>query len=143
MKTRLLITLLLAAVLSGCGGAPVATAGYEPHAAIKGLDLTGRWYSQDFGDLDLVQSGPKLTGKYEHPRGPEHNGTLTGEIEGDVLHLRWVQPGDMAAAIRTVTGRAVFRIRADGLKLKGVWGYNELESGGGEWNADKSQQQPQ
>lgn len=126
------------ALLSACGGAQTQASAFEPGPAIPGLNLSGRWYSQDFGDIELTQTGPKVMGKYEHPRGPEHNGTIRGDVVGDVLRIEWIQPGDTAAAVFPIRGRAAFRISKDGKKLDGRWGYDDDDSAGGTWTADKS-----
>ena len=126
------------AMLGGCGAAPSQVGTWDAGPAIAGLNLSGRWYSQDFGDIELTQTGPKIMGKYEHPRGPEHNGTIRGDITGDLLRIEWIQPGDTAAAVFPIRGRAVFRIAKDGKKLDGRWGYNEDDTTGGTWQAEKS-----
>lgn len=139
LKMALASALTLGAVaVGGCGGAQPQGPSWEPGPAIAGLNLSGRWYSQDFGDMELNQTGPKLMGKYEHPRGPEHNGTIRGDITGDLLRIEWIQPGDTAAAVFPIRGRAVFRISKDGTKLDGRWGYDEDELAGGTWKAEKS-----
>lgn len=123
---------------AGCGAAPAQTTGWEPGPAIANLNLSGRWYSQDFGDMELTQTGPKISGKYEHPRGPEHNGTLRGEVTGDIFSAEWIQPGDSAAAVFPIRGHAIFRIAKDAKKMEGRWGYDEDNQGGGVWRAEKS-----
>lgn len=135
-----LLTLALGAALplAGCGAAPSQSGSLSPGPAIPGLNLSGRWYSQDFGDMELTQTGPKVMGRYEHPRGPEHNGTIRGDIVGDVLRVEWIQPGDTAAAVFPIKGHAIFRISKDGKHLEGMWGYDEADSGGGTWKAEKS-----
>jgi len=130
---------LAGAALTGCGGAQSQGDAFQAGPAIPGLNLSGRWYSQDFGDMELTQTGPKVTGRYEHPRGPEHNGTIRGDILGDLLRIEWIQPGDTAAAVFPIRGRAAFRIAKDGKKLDGRWGYEDNEMDGGTWRAEKSQ----
>ncbi len=135
---QLFVFVLLASAFPGCGAAPVQTGEWSPHAQIKGLNLSGRWYSQDFGDMEMTQTDKKVAGKYDHPRGPEHNGTIRGEITGDILHFEWIQPGDTTAAVFPIKGHGVFRISADGKQLEGRWGYDDDDVGGGAWRADKS-----
>jgi len=129
-----------AASLPACGGAQVEDAAWAPGPAIPGLNLNGRWYSRDFGDMELLQEGTKISGKYEHPRGPEHNGTVRGDILGDLLKIEWIQPGDASAAVFPIKGRAVFRVARDGMSLDGVWGYDDDYRQGGVWQAQKSKQ---
>jgi hypothetical protein len=138
-KMALASVLTLGAVsVGGCGGAQPQGPSWEPGPAITGLNLSGRWYSQDFGDMELNQTGPKVMGKYEHPRGPEHNGTIRGDITGDLLRIEWIQPGNSAAAVFPIRGRAIFRIAKDGTKIDGRWGYDDDELSGGTWKAEKS-----
>lgn len=129
-----------AAFAVACGGSGTSQRPeVVPGPAIPGLNLTGAWYSQDFGDMELVQSGDRLTGKYQHPRGPEHDGTLRGEITGDVLRIEWIQPGDTTSGVFPIRGRAWFRIGAGGRLLDGRWGYDADDGEGGPWRAEKSQ----
>ena len=123
---------------TGCGGGQVSSESLSPGPPIPGLNLSGRWYSQDFGDMELTQTGPKVMGRYEHPRGPEHNGTIRGDVVGDVLRIEWIQPGDTAAAVFPIKGRAAFRIAQDGKSIDGRWGYDLEDSSGGPWKAEKS-----
>jgi len=130
----------LGSPLAACGGAQTEHSAWTPGPAIPGVNLNGRWYSQEFGDMDLLQDGPKVTGRYEHPRGPEHNGTVRGDIVGDLLKVEWIQPGNSAAAVFPQKGRAVFRIAKDGGSLDGEWGYDDMDHGAGVWKALKSKQ---
>lgn len=135
LALALAATALLAA---GCGGAPKKPV-VEPGPAIKGLNLSGKWYSKEFGTIMLTQNGAKVIGTYEHPRGPEHNGRIRGTIEGDLLRVEWIQPGDPGSAVFTKRGKAYFRIGRDGKKLDGRWGYKQDDHFGGPWSAEKSQ----
>lgn len=135
----LTITLTMASVLTltGCGGAP-EKATMQPGPPIPGLNLNGLWYSQEFGDMKLIQSGAVVSGSYKNPRGPEHDGTLRGKIDGDLLRVDWIEPGDTAKAIFPKRGKAIFRITHGGKKLQGTWGYDASDDDGGRWNAEKS-----
>ncbi|MFN3198823.1 MAG: hypothetical protein ACE366_10490 [Bradymonadia bacterium] len=143
MIKRIVLALALVGTtgnLAGCGGAPEKPK-MQPGPAIPGLNLNGLWYSQEFGDMKLIQSGDTVQGSYQNPRGPEYDGTLRGKINGDLLRIDWIEPGDTARAIFPKRGKAVFRITHAGTKLQGTWGYDQAEEGGGRWNAQKSQQQ--
>jgi hypothetical protein len=138
-RTALGLALAATALLAvGCGGAPKKPV-VEPGPAIKGLNLTGKWYSKEFGTIMLTQNGAKVIGTYEHPRGPEHNGRIRGTIEGDLLRIEWIQPGDPSSAVFTKRGKAYFRIGREGKKLDGRWGYKQDDHFGGPWSAEKSQ----
>ncbi len=123
--------------LFACGGPPQPK--IVPGPGIPGLNLSGKWYSQHFGDMTLAQTGKTVTGKYEDPRGPDHNGTVKGAIEGDLLRLEWIKPGNPLAAILPVRGRAWLRITKKGTYLEGRWGYDVDDTTGGVWVAEKSQ----
>ena len=135
LRLALAALVLTVTALVGCGG-PVQSA-VAPGPAIPGLNLSAKWYSQPFGDLQLVQTGANVRGTYEDPRGPDHNGTLRGTIEGDLLHLEWIKPGNPAAALFPQRGKAWLRISRDGRKLAGKWGFETAEDGG-EWTAERS-----
>ena len=119
-----------------CGPPPLPA--IVPGPAIAGLNVTGKWYSTQYGDMELVQTGDRVTGRYRHPRGPAHDGTMRGEITGDVLRIQWIQPGDSGQGVFPIRGRAWFRISQDAKKLAGQWGYNDDERAGGPWTAEKS-----
>lgn len=130
--------LCLPASLVGCGGAPEMTQ-VTPGPHIPGLTLSGKWYSTEFGDMRLVQDDKRVTGTYEDPRGPDHNGRFEGRVEGDVLWLDWIKPGNPVAAVFPMRGRAWMRIKEGGKILEGEWGYDDNHSNGGKWSAEKSQ----
>ena len=73
------VSTLLVAICSlgtlGCGPKKVAI---KPGPALIGVNLSGRWFSPDFGEMKLVHAGQKVTGNYLDPRGPEHNGGSVG-----------------------------------------------------------------
>lgn len=137
-----LAALLIAAVapLAGCGSQPSMTQ-VTPGPHIPGLKLSGKWYSSEFGDMRLVQDDQRVTGTYEDPRGPDHNGRFEGRVEGDVLWMDWIKPGNTVAAVFPMRGSMWARITVkDGItRVEGEWGYDENHSNGGSWSAEKSQ----
>jgi len=141
MTRRVLPWLLLGAVLTvpvyGCGGSDRVE--IKPGKPIPGLKMSGLWYSREFGHLKLVQDGTLLTGTYEDPRGVDHNGTLRGTIQNDLVRIDWVKPGNPTAAIMPMRGRAWLRILNGGKRMEGRWGYGKSDDDGGPWNAEKSQ----
>lgn len=121
----------------GCGSQPQKPT-IKPGPPIPGLQLSGLWYSPEFGDMELVQDGNRVTGTYKHPRGPEHDGTIRGEIVGDLLRVEWIQPGNPSAGVFPLRGRAYFRVLDGGKRLEGRWGYDGDDYFGGPWTAEKS-----
>ena len=132
--TALVVCLTMS--LASCGGPQKKS--IKPGPSISGLNLSGSWYSPEFGDMKLVQDGRMVRGTYEHRRGPDHNGRLRGRIIGDIINLDWVQPGNIDAAIMPVKGKAWFRISRSGRKLTGRYGYDQSNDDGGVWTAEKS-----
>lgn len=135
------ISLLFAGVallLTACGAAPTGPV-MKPGRPLPGLNLTGKWYSQAFGDIKLVHDKNRITGTYQDPRGPDHNGRIVARINNDVLELDWIKPGNPVAAIMPMRGKAKLRITQRGCRLEGLWGYNKVWHDGGEWTATKSQ----
>ncbi len=122
----------------GCGSQPTGPV-MQPGRPIPGLNLTGKWYSREFGDMRLVHSKNVVTGTYQDPRGPDHNGRVRGRINADLLELEWIKPGNPLAAIMPMRGSARLRITDNGCTLDGLWGYDKTWHGGGTWNATKSQ----
>ena len=110
----------------------------KPGPAIPGLKLSGKWYSQEFGDMILIHAGNTVSGTYEDPRGPDHNGRFRGRIKGDILRLDWVKPGNMDAAIMPRRGKGWLRIGRTGRNMIGRWGFDESNTDGGAWTAEKS-----
>ena len=136
MSLRILVTFALSsALLVGCG-APQKKA-EEPGAPIPGLKLSGKWFSTEFGDLELIQAGKNITGKYADRRGPDHNGRFRGHLKGDLIRLEWIKPGNSVAAVMPRRGRAWLRVSRDGRRLFGRWGFDDSEEDGGPWTAEK------
>ncbi len=134
---RIALFVVACFALSACGGPPPPSVTAGP--SIPGLKLSGKWYSQEFGDMKIVHTGKNVSGSYEDPRGPDHNGTIKGVVEGDLLRIEWIKRGAPLAAILSVRGKAWLRIKNNGHLLEGRWGYDNDDNGGGRWTAEKSQ----
>ncbi len=136
---RLILLLAFPLSFMACGGGPV-TPEVKAGPPIAGLQMSGLWYSEQFGDMNLVHTGRSVRGKYEDPRGPDHNGTIKGTIEGDILRIEWIKRGNAKAAILPIRGKAWLRITKGGATMKGRWGYEASDTDGGPWEAEKSKQ---
>lgn len=136
---RLFLCSLVLFGLFGCGADPNRP-DMSPGPPIPNLKLSGRWYCAQFGDTQMVQTGDKVSGQYEDPRGPDHNGTFQGTIRGDTIDIEWLKPGNPVAAISGMRGRAWWRISQQGetVTLTGRWGYDEDNWAGGDWVLEKS-----
>lgn len=125
-------------VLPACGGGQTASTVPRPGPAIPGANLNGTWYSDEFGDMKIVHDRQNVRGTYEDPRGPDHNGTFKGVLQGDLIKLDWIKKGNPLAAIPSARGKAWLKLTHKGTKLQGRWGYDDSREDGGKWTAEKS-----
>jgi hypothetical protein len=88
--------------------------------------------------MKLKQSNNVIRGTYDGVRGGD-NGTLVGKIEGDVVWVEWVSPGDLESARLPQKGKGWWRITQRGQKLVGKWGQDTSRDNGGSWVADRSE----
>jgi len=116
----LLAALVLLADPSPSQGRPVATRMRPPECVQAALDASGS-FDSNWGRIDLVQTGRRITGSYQCCGG----GRIDGEIDGNVIRYRWTQPG--------ASGQGVWVIGTTG-ELIGSWGVGGDEVGGGAWN---------
>lgn len=124
-------------MLPACGG-PAPSTLPKPGPPIPGANLNGKWYSDEFGDMQVVQDRQNIRGTYEDPRGPDHNGTFKGVLQGDLIKLDWIKRGNPIAAIPPARGRAWLRVTHGGERMQGKWGYDDSREDGGKWTAEKS-----
>lgn len=139
------LVLGIALVGTGCGPSkPKAkmanvTAGTMPaNGTFKGV-----WYNEAFGELHLVPEGGNVIGKWKdktHGRW----GKMSGTISGDLMKFRWEEHkmGAIGPGATTI-GRGYFRFipAEEGYlpRLKGEWGFEESEVGGGNWDMNRVQ----
>jgi hypothetical protein len=101
-----------------------------------GGSYTGVWFSPQYGQMDMEQTGNAVVGRYEKD---ERSGSIQGTVEGDLLRFEWQEEREMVAGRPSTTrGRGYFRyeIGQDGKHyIRGEWGLDDAETGGGEWNA--------
>ena len=136
MNVQLLLGFSAATLLIGCGSPPVQKD--RPGPPIANLNLSGDWHSPEFGNMIIKQDGISVSGNYEDHYSKDRNGHFKGVIKGDVLKLKWIQPGNPTAAIMPKHGLAWLRISRDGNRLTGEWGYEQSRDDGGVWTASKS-----
>ncbi|QDG53277.1 hypothetical protein FIV42_21780 [Persicimonas caeni] len=130
LLTALLVTLCSVGLVACAGQQKVPKA--QPMPA--GKNFTGVWYSPQFEHMHLRQTGDKVSGIFTYEEG----GTIEGEVDGNLLVFKWIEPGSKEKAKRTMKGRGYLQLVQDGemTKLKGEWGYNEQATGGGPWTAE-------
>ncbi len=136
-SARLLLSLLLlfaliapAPACSGGASSSIPSAGAMP----AGASFEGVWYSEQFEQMYLRRVGDTIRGIYTYKYG----GTLEGDINGDLLTFKWIEPGETSSATRTRKGQGYFKLSTDdngNFVLKGRWGYEDDRTNGGVWDA--------
>lgn len=148
MRNGLVVGLVLGLTVFGAGCAPaksgVKMATVQAGSMPAGESFRGVWFSEAFGELHLVPEGSNVVGKWKDKTHGKW-GKLSGTISGDLAKFRWeehkigaIGPGS------TVKGHGYFKyIPADEgalPRLKGEWGHDESEVGGGTWDVNRVQQ---
>jgi hypothetical protein len=105
-----------------------------------GGSFTGVWFSPQYGEMHIEQSGATAIGRYTKD---ERNGRLQGNVEGDVLRFEWKEHRELIVGRPVETkGHGYFKIYKkedeDTWNLTGEWGTDASETGGGPWTAVKS-----
>lgn len=117
-------------IASSCGP---TMAQIESKPIPPGVSFTGEWFSPEYDNMKLEQKGTHVTGTFSYREG----GTISGELDGNVLRFDWEQPGDMSKARRAIHGKGYWVISDDGKGLRGQWGYMDSDTDGGTWNAER------
>lgn len=148
MRGGLLVAGVLGVALltTGCGPTTPKTrmANVAAGSMPAGGTFKGVWFSEAFGELHLVPEGSNIIGKWKDKTHGKW-GTMSGTVSGDLMKFRWeehkigaIGPGS------TVKGRGYFKYVAgdEGTmpRLKGEWGFQESEVGGGTWDMGQVQQ---
>ena len=126
----------VALILASCGSgqypasSPQAAAASEPVALTQ---VVGLWHS-NFGPVkiesDDSRGGSHLMGIWVYDRnGAEVVGYFQGELGGNVLHLKWHEPGEPAP----LTGDGYLVFDPAGSKFAGRW-WTGARDRQGEWN---------
>lgn len=116
---------------TGCKSAPTIP---EAQSMPTGVKLSGVWYSDQFEQMYIRQTGDEVRGVYTYKYG----GTFEGKITGNLIKFKWLEPGDSTSARRTFKGEGYWQVSKEGdrIFLKGKWGYEGEMTGGGPWNAE-------
>lgn len=135
---RLMIALAAVALVAACAskGPPPIQIKSMP----EGGSFTGVWFSPQYGEMHVLQSGSSAIGRYTKD---ERVGRIQGNIEGDVMRFEWKENRELIVGRPVQTkGHGYFRIVHDDVekswKLVGEWGNDAAERGGGPWTAVKS-----
>jgi hypothetical protein len=118
--------------LTACGGTAVnIPKGPMPPEG----SWTGVWHSPQY----MIENGPSVAGEYKKD---EREGKFQGEVDGNYMEFEWEEKRMSISNRATVTrGHGYFLYMVDPANgdhiIKGRWGMNDDDSGGGEWNAYK------
>lgn len=117
-------TALLAIVIAGWALLAPSHA-EQPSASHAGnRNLSGAWKT-NWADLSLTQKDATVAGAYAYK-----GGQLRGTITGNRLNYTWTQTDGKK-------GRGYFIISDDWNSIAGRYGYNDDDSGGGEWTGKR------
>lgn len=136
MRRQIGVAVVLALVWTGCGSSvPEIKAGNMP----EGGNYTGVYFSQQYGEMNLIQNGANVVGEYSSEM---RSGKIQGEVQGDLLRFEWIEAKAMVSnRAQSTKGKGYFRYLVDSSNgqhvLKGEWGLGDQEMGGGPWNAYK------
>ena len=127
-----------AALNGGCSGS--ARTARTAQAMPAGGSFSGVWFSPQYGEMHLEQSGTAVVGRYFKD---ERQGRIQGALEGNLLRFEWTESRELVANHPVQTkGHGYFHITKnedeDTWNLVGEWGHDDDESGGGAWTAVKS-----
>jgi hypothetical protein len=89
-------------------------------------NFTGEW-NTNWGPMTLTQTGNSVSGKYSHS-----DGSLQGNVSGNVLRFHWAQKGN------GTKGGGKFELSSDGSSFKGTWNYDKKpDDGGSSWTGTR------
>jgi hypothetical protein len=106
----------------------------------EGEEWTGVYYNPVYGYAHILDRDGKIWGRYKWANQSRW-GEISGTTDGNVVHFDWteydtspVAPGES----RKGKGYWVYKLNKDNLgTLKGEYGLDDNETGGGEWDAIK------
>ncbi len=155
MRTSTLVhvvvtALALAAPLSivACGTPPQKpkVAAVTPSEMPAGASWDGVYFNPIWGYLHLRSDGTTFKGKWQRSDKSAF-GFMSGTLNGDVARFEFAETKEgMVGPSATTKGKGYFRYvrpKGDNLddRLKGEWGFDDAEIGGGEWDCVKQRNQ--
>ncbi len=104
----------------------------------QGGSFTGVWFSPQYGEMHIVQTGNAVVGEYHKD---EREGRIQGTANGNLLRFEWTEERELVGGLpQTTRGRGYWHYTIDEAgkhNILGEWGIDDADSGGGEWNAYK------
>jgi hypothetical protein len=149
---------LIGALVAGCGGPQRARSytwqGLDEATAQNvtvhqgpmpaGQTFTGVYRSPQIGDIEMVQTGDAIVGRYEYDRGSCHvTARIEGSVTGNLLRYSWREDHRPCGRIAPVVGRGFFLYQVEDTgdiqrgRLFGRWGYDQDDTQGGPYTAFK------
>jgi len=157
MRTTRLLSIVLTTValaaplaVAACGGGSQATpktAAVKPGNLPAGASWDGVYFNPIWGYLHIVSDGTSFKGKWQRADKSAW-GEMHGTLTGDVARFEFVEHKvGMVGPSAATKGKGYFRyVRPEGDnvddRLKGEWGFDDAEIGGGEWDCIKQRNQP-
>jgi hypothetical protein len=137
-RIGLLVFFVALSPLLACGSG--SSANVSPSAMPDSGTFSGVYFSPQYGEMHLVQSGSAVRGSFKKD---ERSGKIQGEAEGNLLRFEWTEYKAMVSnRPQQTVGHGYFQYMVDAQSgdhvLKGKWGLGDEEDTGGEWNAYKS-----
>ena len=135
MRGMLLFASVIGLLLAGCTvitESPPASEGSSAEGTqfqSQGI-WTGTWETEQWGTMQLVQEGNRVTGEYDWD-----GGKIDGMINGNMLTDTWSEepsykPPDDAGDFK-------FSLSEDGTSFTGQWRYGSTGDWQGSWNGKK------
>ncbi|MBC8275717.1 MAG: hypothetical protein H8E40_12215 [Chloroflexi bacterium] len=127
---RLLSTILvLVAILLSASCLTVST--QQPGQGEQPQNIwTGKWESEEWGTMDLTQTGSSVTGTYTWDQGK-----IDGTVNGDILGGTWSEEPSYAPP--TDAGDFEFTLSSDGNSFTGKWRYGSSGEWDGDWSGER------
>ena len=138
MRLRSLIPLVFLTLVTACGASGPRLAHIVPGNMPAGGNFTGVWFSPQYGEMNIVQTGTTVLGEYAKD---ERHGRIEGTVRGDVMHFQWTEFRELIRGRPITTrGRGYFHYVIDGddHQIQGEWGQDQNEVGGGPWTGVKA-----
>jgi hypothetical protein len=142
LATIMALTLPCAALVACKGGKSANSADKMSHEMPEGAEWKGVYYSQTYGNLNLVEDGGEIKGAWRTTAG-EAWGELHGKADGALLKFEWVEHRiGMVGPSANKKGKGYFvyvrphRETKDPDEIHGQWGLGDSESGN-KWDATK------
>ncbi len=124
-------------LFTACGGGS-QRADIHPGRMPSGGTFTGVWFSPQYGEMHMRQSGAMVIAEYTKD---ERRGRIQGTVHGNALRFQWEEKRELLSGRPTVThGRGYFQYvigQDEKHYVLGEWGHDNSEIGGGPWRAYK------